>query len=60
MIVKNVIIRYENEEIQVDLMNANSKNKNNKEEKLSQVIDDILTQTLSDESFIKTAMLFKM
>ena len=60
MIVKNVIIRYENEEIQVDLMDANSKNKNNKEEKLSQVIDDILTQTLSDESFIKTAMLFKM
>lgn len=60
MIVKNVIIRYENEQIQVDIMDANSKTKNKKEEKLSQVIDDILTQTLSDESFIRTAMLFKM
>lgn len=59
MIIKNVVIRYENEDIKVDLMDANSLSKNDKEKKLSQIIDDILTQTLSDKSFINAAMLFK-
>lgn len=59
MIVKNIIIRYENEQIQVDIMDANSKTKNKNEEKLTQIIDDILLDVLNDEKFLNKAMLLK-
>lgn len=59
MIIKNIIIEYNNGYFHIEEVSRKTKNYNKNELKLNSIISDVLSEILEDEEFIKKSMSLK-
>lgn len=59
MVIKNIVINYDNNEFHIEELNCKSINSNKNEIKLNSIISDVINEILTDKKFINTAMKLK-
>lgn len=59
MVIKNIVINETNGAFHIIELNTSAKNGNKNELKMSSILSDIINEVLTDEKFIKKAMILK-